>query len=228
VRTHLAILLVTIGCTPVEPREEPPVTPPQSPAVDCLARYSLGQTSVLDEQRRRGGAKRWDDFAERYPAAAIDPATHHAVEVVADYRVNDSPVLWFTPDFADAVVDAAMLGELTIVDATRLRIGERVEIGTVTAAGRTVLDGRRLAEFLLKSDAIQTYVHIGSTLCLLTEVEDENGYRAEFTGEHEYYTNEENHDPLAFSLEMAGDGRIVITGVKPSPLPPARPAIVDG
>jgi hypothetical protein len=231
VHARLAILLVTIGCTPVDPPvvvEATPPTPPSSPTLTCLARYALGQQSVLDEQRSRGGAQRWDDFAKGYPAATIDPATHHAVEVVADYRVADTPLLWFTPDFAAAVVDVAMLGDLQIVDATRLGIDERIEIGTVTAAGRAGLRGRRLAEFLLKSDAIQTYVHIGSTLCLIAEVDDANRYRAEFTGEHEYYTNEENHDPLAFSLEIAGDGRIVITGVKPSPLPPAQPAIVGG
>jgi hypothetical protein len=231
VRTRPILLLAMlglIGCTPVDApatsqqsqtlAETPPV---RVEPVTCMVRYELGSTSVLDEQRRRGGAMRWNDFPKRYLAATIDPATHHAVEAVSAYRIADAPLLWFTPDFADAVVDATVLGELTIVDATRLREGERVEIGLLTERGRTELPGRQLLELLLKSDAIQTYIHIGSTLCLIAEVAEAGSYRAELTGEHEYYTNEENHDPLAFSLEIGSDGRIAITGAHPRPVPPA-------
>lgn len=203
---------------------EPDPTPaptPSNPAVTCIARYELGSKSVLDEQRRRGGANRWSDFATRYRAATIDPTTHHAVEVVSGYHLGDAKLLWFTPDFADAVVDATVLGDLKIVNATGLRVGEREEIGVLTELGRTKLRGRELTEFLLKSDTIGTYVHIGSTMCLIAETDEADGYRAELTGEHEYYTNEENHDPLAFSLEITSDGRITITGVQPTPLPAA-------
>jgi hypothetical protein len=233
----LALLLASIGCTPVDapPTSQKIETSPERPPMiaepdvtlpsptACLARYELGSKSVLDEQRSRGGASRWDDFPKRYPAAAIDAATHHAVEAVSAYRIADAPLLWFTPDFRDAVVDSSVLGELTVVDATRLGVDERVELGVLTERGRTQLRGRELTEFLLRSDAIQTYVHIGSTLCLITEVDEPSHYRAELTGEHEYYTNEENHDPLAFSLEIAADRRIVITGLRPTPLPPAVP-----
>lgn len=202
---------------------EPEPSPPASPAVSCLARYELGSKSVLDEQRSRGGANRWNDFATRYLAQTIDPAKHHPIEIVSAYRIADAPIFWFTADFAEAVVDVTVLGELTVVNATGLREGVRAEIGTVTERGRTGLRGRELLELLLKSDTIQTYVHIGSTLCLIAEVDEAGSYRAEITGEHEYYTNEENHDPLAFVLEIASDGRIAITGAHPTPVPPVVP-----
>src|SRR5690606_19116974 len=192
--------------------------------VTCLARYQLmSHTSVLEEQRRRGGAQRWNDFVKRYPAATIDPATHHPVEVVADPRLGDAPLLWFPPDFSDPVVDATLFGDLQIVDATRLGVGDRAELGTLTERGRARLRGRALVEFLLESGAIQAFMHVGATLCLLAEVEDVRGYRAELGGEHEYYTNEENHDPLWFAVEIAADGRMLVTGIEPRGSIPDKP-----
>lgn len=244
-RAGLLILLAAISCKPVdaptrsqsedEPApavEEPEVKHPpaveNSPAprhpqgyieTTCLARYELGSNTVLDEQRRRSGAERWFDFPKRYPAATIDPSKHLAVEATAEHRSGDAPILWFTPDFSDAVVDATLLGELTIVDATRLRPGDRQPLGTVTKRGREQLSGRALLDFLLRSDAIQTYVHIGSKLCLFGEFEHAGSYHAELTGEHEFYTNQENHQPFAFALVIESDGRLEIVGARPRPLP---------
>ncbi|MFO7567931.1 MAG: hypothetical protein R6X02_35145 [Enhygromyxa sp.] len=241
----LIMLIMSIGCTPVDapdtpqptsappskapPSKAPPVTvdpAPEQPAqpLTCLARYELdSHASVLAEQRRRGGAQRWNDFASRYPAASIDPASHHPVERVAGYRVADAPLLWFTPDFADAVVDDAVFGELTVVDATRLSLDQRVTIGTLSERGRAELGRRELLEFLLKSGVIQTFAHIGSTLCLIAEFDDGRVYRAELSGEHEYYTNQANHDPLAFAVDVATSGEIAITGIQPTPIPSKTP-----
>jgi hypothetical protein len=217
-RARSVVLLALIGCTPVDapdsptPSKAPPVIVEPSP-VTCLARFQLdSHASVLDEQRRRGGAQRWNDFARRYPAATIDPASHHAVELVAGRTLGGAPLLWFTPDFADAVVDAAIFSELKFVDATTLRGAQQVEIGTLTERGHAELRKRELLEFLLEAGVIQTFAHIGSSLCLRSEVEDQRGYRAELDGTHEYYTNQENHDPIGFALEITPDRVMTVTG----------------
>jgi hypothetical protein len=222
---------------PVEPSPSPTVEAPAE-AVTCLARYAFdSDSSVLAEQRRRGGAARWNDFATRYPAAYLDPDVDHPVERLARFEIGATPLLWFTADFSEAVVNAAVLGELKVVDATGLGVGESIEIGALTELGRGHLHGRawqrepnpagfggrELSEFLLAAGVVQTFVHIGAQLCLLAEVDDEAGYRARFTGEHEYYTQAANFDPLGFELTIAATGRITIVGVEPVAMPPVSP-----
>jgi len=54
-------------------------------------------------------------------------------------------------------------------------------------------------------------VHIGSELCLLSEETDEDGnYEAHLTGEHTYFTNEENVDPLDFVVRIGAEGLISV------------------
>lgn len=240
-------LCAVLGCTPVETAEQPPpqqrrpsgeaaepdpttqakpepepepMTPPEpaSPPV-CIATYSFdSHASVLAEQRSLAGAKRWDDFATRYSAAYLDPDRDHPVELVASIRIGDTPLLWFTADYAHAVVNAAVLSALKVVDATSLRVDERVEIGALTELGHGKIGGRELTEFLLKASVIQTFAHIGSTLCLLTETrDDQGGYRAEFSGEHEYFTNRRKVDEFGFVVALALDGGISVTGASPQP-----------
>lgn len=206
------------GAAPDKPPEQ------QAPAATCLARYELdSDRSVLAEQRRRGGAARWDDFPKRYAAAYLEPETDHPVEQVERFRIGDTPLLWFTPDFSAAVVNAAVLSELPVVDATSLEVGERVELGALTELGQGKIGEREMVEFLLEAGVIQTYVHIGSKLCLVAE--DKRGqegegrpYGAEFSGEHVYFTNEENRDALGFRVELDGEGRMAIIGVEPKPV----------
>jgi hypothetical protein len=224
--------------TPVEPTPTEPSSTPTPAGADepatCLARYAFdSDASVLAEQRRRGGAARWSDFATRYPAANIDPDVDHPVELVARFEIGATPLLWFRADFRDAVVNAAVLSELQVVDATGLGVDEKLEIGELTELGRGHLHGRawqrapepegfggrELTEFLLTAGVVQTFIHIGAQLCLLDEVDDEAGYRARFTGEHEYFTNQANLDPLGFELAIAATGRITIVGVAPVPMP---------
>lgn len=240
----LLILCALIGCTPAqqgepaaEPESKPAEAQPDAPVVqppeaqpeaspspsgranaDCLEIYSFGRDgSVLDEQRRRGGAARWDDFAERYPAATIDPARHHAVELVEGSKFEGRALLWFTPDFAGAVVDEAVFGDLEVVGATELTLGERAEIGTLRPAAQGKLTGRELVAFLMRARVIGTYIHIGSTMCLRAESSEADGsYRAELTGRHEYYTNEENIEAFAFVFELGADGAMAITGAEPT------------
>jgi len=194
-----------------EPSEAPSPTEPPEPS--CLASYSFdSDTSVLSEQRRRGGAARWDDFASRYPAAYLDPDTDRPVEVVESTRIGDTPLLWFRPDFSEAIVNAAVLSELKVVDATGLGVGQREVIGTLGELGRGKIEGRELAHFLLRADVVQTYVHIGSSVCLVEEASDEGGYRARFTGEHVYFTNGEQRDAFAFEIQLGPQGEISVAG----------------
>ena len=190
----------------------------------CLERWTFdSQRSVLEEQRAKAGAARWHDFVETYEAAYLDPDTQQPVDVVQQFRIGDTPLLWFRADFATAVVNAAVLTKLQVVNATTLAVGGREEIGALTELGLGKIAGRELAHFLIQADVIQTWIHIGSTVCLVAERDDDAGYRGEFIGEHTYFTNEENVDGFGFVVELDADGKITITGAEARELPPASP-----
>lgn len=235
-RELLVLVCVLSGCDRGEPSQPPPAavtqTTPAEPEpvtkttpapTPCLARYSFdSDSSVLDEQRRRGGAARWDDFARRYDAAYLDPDSDHPVEVVESFRIGDTPLLWFRADFSEAVVNAAVLGPLKVVDGTRIRVGERETIGALTELGLGKIGGRELAHFLLRADVVHTYVHIGSSVCLVEESTGPDGsYRGRFSGEHTYFTNEEMVDRFGFWLELDAEGQLSIEGAQALLLPAA-------
>ena len=105
-----------------------------------------------------------------------------------------------------------MLSELKVVDTTGLRAGSREVIGMLGELGRGKIEGPELAYFLLRADVVQTYAHIGSSVCLVEERSDEAGYRARFTGEHVYFTNGEQRDAFAFELRLDAQGEISVAG----------------
>jgi hypothetical protein len=221
-----ALVVVVIACSSSPPGDEartaadeaepmtvsPKDKTPKMPATtdDCIARITVdGNDSVLDEQRSVG--PRADDFFEHYEAHYIDPDTFVPVKAVARYKIGDTPLLWFTADKSAAVVNAAVLTTLTVADATRMGVGERALVGQLTELGRGKISGRDLVEFLIHARVIATYVHIGAELCLRGETDTDGHYTARFTGEHTYFTNEENVDEFAFDVTIAGDGHIAVT-----------------
>ena len=207
----MLVLALLLACPPA-----PPVTPtPEAPvpaAPSCLATWKRGSdASVLNEQRASGQAA-WRDFATGYASAAIDPASHVAVKHTSRFQVGGQPVLWFTPDRQAAVVASSAFGDLAVVDATSIMPGAEAAVGRVTPEARAALGDRGVVELLLEADAVLIYAHIGGEVCLVEEQAADGAYRAKFTGEHVYFTNEENRDPLAFEVRIAPDGAISVHG----------------
>ena len=210
------LLAALLGCpptsaVPVEPAAVPASAAPNgdSPMGKCLATWSMGKgASVLSEQRGLPGVD-WNDFGSAYAAAAID-ASHTPVKATAQFTVDGAPMLFFTQDGSQAVVDSRVFSDLTVVDVTALSAGAVAKVGTFLARGK--LGHRALLEFLVRSDVIRTWAHLESEVCLTAESEGDPIWRAEFTGEHTYFTNRENHGALAFVVEVAGDGTITVTG----------------
>jgi hypothetical protein len=166
--------------------------------------------SVLTEQR--GAGPPWEDFPRRYGSAAI-AAGYSPVKAVERFRLGAQPLLWFTPDKRDAVLDARFSAGLEAVDVPRLGVGASKVLGSLSAEATRALAPREILEFLLRSELLRTYWHMGSELCLERESTTAAGYRAELSGEHVYYTNEENRDALAFAVEISADGVVAVTGL---------------
>ena len=198
------------GTDPSNPHGPTGKEPTAMPSPPCIEKIAIDHSdSVLSEQRRVG--PRADDFPERFAAETIDPTSYTPVTVVADYTIDATPLLWFTPDRSRPVVNATYFTDLEVGDATRLKPGTPATIGKLVAAAQGKIDNRRLARFLLAAGVIRTYWHIGAELCLVSEELGERGYAAAFTGVHTYYTNEENRDAFTFTLTIATDGTLAIS-----------------
>jgi len=182
---------------------------PPAEASECLELISIDHAdSVLSEQRRVG--EHVADFHDRYPAEYIDPDSFVPVEAVEGYRIGGTPLLWFNADKTAVVVNAAVLSELVVADATRMRAGDRAVVGQLTELGRGKIAGIELVKFLIRARAIATYVHMGSELCLTAESETAAGYAAHFTGEHTFFTDQKHTESFAFDVSIANDGVITV------------------
>lgn len=226
-RYVLMVLLLGCATTPAtetpnttksQPTSEATVKPNATKPANCLVQWEINSNgSVLNEQRSLGTP--WFDFATAYKAAKIDKSTFTPVKATAQVKIPDGPVLWFTPDKKDAVIDVAFSSDLTVVDIPRLSEGEEKTIGTLSSerALFAVNYGQEILELLIRADVLRTYWHIGSTLCLTQSARDETqiggGYRAEVIGTHTYFTNEKNVEPLAFFFQISPSGVLSVRGL---------------
>jgi hypothetical protein len=193
--------------------EKLPVTDAAVPS--CLMKIEADHSrSVLEEQRSRGPHA--FDFFKSYPAAAIDPARQESIKVTDAFRVAGNPVLWLSADKASVVVDQRAFGTLTNIDGTR-HTGDPVVLGKATAATMKIMPPQQLVRFLIAAGVVRIYVHIGGWVCLEEETTANGGWRGRFAGSHQYFTNEENNDPLAFTIDVGFNGTITFTPGNPPP-----------
>jgi hypothetical protein len=159
--------------------------------------YEIGGSGSVVERARAHGLK-LDQLPTSLSANLIVLGQHHPVDLGPDFGL-DRPLVWVRPDVAELVIDGAIMGDLTPVDATGL--SERpMELCAFMPGVWARIDHRAFVEFLLRTELITTYWHIGSTLELVAESRTEDEYTAHLVGEHEYYTNEHNVGPLDFTV----------------------------
>ncbi|MBU6333701.1 MAG: hypothetical protein KGS47_04800 [Chloroflexi bacterium] len=177
---------------------------------DCTRRWIQPESeSVLDEQRRRGPA--WHDRPTLF-RAADSTARGPAIDALARFTLDGAPLFFFSPDLRQALVRDDAFGDLLAVDATRLRRGATALIGSVRPAARRSLGDLAILEVLVRSEVIQTYVHIGSELCVADPVGADGAVTIAVRGSHTYATNEVQRDPLHFTLQIDAAGSMAIIG----------------
>lgn len=157
----------------------------------------VGQhNSVLGEHRRIGTGAH--DFAESYPATDVSNL-QLPVQVTDAFQIESRPLLWFNADKTKVVCDQNVFPNgLTVVDVTKMRVGDRESIGVISAAAFEALGVRDLANFLIHAGVVQTWIHIEARL-QLTEISPNS---VSFEGAHTYFTNQENTEALAFEIEF--------------------------
>jgi hypothetical protein len=98
-------------------------------------------------------------------------------------------------------VEASLFSELKRADATRNTSG-RFLIGTYKDPALKIMKPRELAGFLIESQIINTFWHVESFICLVSEEESPAAYTAHYKGDHIYFTNSKNQDPLDFTITI--------------------------
>jgi hypothetical protein len=147
----------------------------------------------------------------RFPAARIQPKRDKPLQWLSDFTVNGVPVFWMSGNGKQPVVDNRVLSDLERVDIFSLSVGEQKAVGRALVP----IDPVALAVALIEAEVILTYVHIESKIRLDTQFQVKDTMELRFSGEHLYYTNEENRSPLAFMVKISGDGVILVEGLAP-------------
>lgn len=137
-----------------------------------------------------------EDRGMKIAAAPIDPSWERIPRLDA-YGPGDA-LLAIDRKNRRVVANAKLFSDLSRIDVTRA-VKKHV-MGTVKDPALYAKPGR-LAELFVVSDLIHCYAHVGATLDLVKET-DGPVYRAEYKGEHEYFTNSRHTAPLHFAVEI--------------------------
>ncbi len=135
-------------------------------------------------------------------AISYDPAIHDGFAHLEKFNAGGEPLLFRARGKKIVGVSAKYFSNLQRADATRIGGDSRIGIGNVRVAAFSSITPETLARFLVESQLIITYWHIGSELCLEKETASRTEYIAWFTGSHTYFTNEKNVDPLRFAVRI--------------------------
>jgi hypothetical protein len=135
-------------------------------------------------------------------ATAFDPAIHDGFAHLEKFNAGGVPLIFRARGKKLVGVNARFFFDLKRADATRIGGNSRIEMGNVRIAALPSITPDKLACFLVESQLIITYWHIGSELCLEKETASRTEYVAWFTGSHTYFTNEKNVDPLRFAVRI--------------------------
>ncbi len=165
--------------------------------------YEISGASSLSRHARALGVE-VRELPARLAAEIIAPETHLPVALEPSFGL-DRPLVWVNSASGALVVDAAVVDHLTPVDATGLT-GDRAEIVRFRVGVWDRIEPRKFMEFLLNTELITTYWHVGSTLELIEERCGGETYRAHLVGTHEYFTQERNVETLDFVVLMNAEG----------------------
>ncbi len=171
--------------------------------------FKEGSGMCLQEVRI---ARNRDPFRQFEARSAKDPSivrTVHldrqafdAVPSLSRYTAGDVMLMGVEKKTGEPMLSERYFSPLARVDATRIDTGQAKEIGRVLNGSGALLTPRNIALFLLESQIVRTYWHVESIICLTSEDERGDIYRASFQGIHRYFTNTYNEEKLSFSIAI--------------------------
>lgn len=161
-----------------------------------------GYTSSAEEEER----------GRHIAAVVVEPHLARPPHL-ARFTLDGEPLLVIDRTQRRVVVNQRAFSAIERVDATRLGKGDRAVLGRVVDA-KLRARGRELVTFLVSSELIQTYMHIGAKLTLGADDDSAKTYRVRVTGTHVYFTNSRHESRLDFEVAIdKQSGEIVVTGI---------------
>ena len=139
-----------------------------------------------------------------FKAVHIVEEKHQLVPWLSHLRVHNTPPFWIQRKDGVPVVNQRCFSDLAVVNILKHSRTTRNHLGRLVGTA----DPQEVAVALIEAEVIQTYVHEESTVHLQETTQLEGIVRISFTGEHVYYTNEENIEPFAFSVFIQADGHL--------------------
>jgi hypothetical protein len=119
---------------------------------------------------------------------------------LTEYRIDNRALFGRSRSGKFIAVEKRFFSDCKRADVTRLDKDSVIVIGNIDPAALKEMGLKKCAFFLLESQIINTYWHIGSDLELVQEKRDGNIYSARFKGMHVYYTNRKNTGALDFYI----------------------------
>ena len=143
------------------------------------------------------------------PAAAITRGIHSSIKCLESLKLDGQAFIFYSA--GGLVTDEQLFSDLAHVNPLRMDAGERQPIGYVRASVGTLVEAEKIALALLRVGVVTTYLHIGAYLSYSTRRTADNGWCVSFRGVHVYFTNDRNEEPVAFDLQIDGEGLIFVT-----------------
>ncbi len=220
-RTCGLVCLMALGALALPAAASPPPSPPAAPAAPAGAKESSVTEPCDGALQIDRGQSPWSGYTGSYEeeqagfhiqARALDPSWEVPGPLAA-FRVEDQALLAIDRKARRVYVAETAFSDLERVDATGLAPGERRRVGQLQGGARRMAP-RRMVEFLLRSQLIRTYWHLGARLCPGAEQAGPPRYRLELRGTHEYCTQRCQESPLAFAVEIDSEsGEITVVGL---------------
>lgn len=166
---------------------------------ECLKKYHitrdtspwLGFTSSYAEEEE----------SKKIRAVSLAGSGYKPIPLLEKYSVTRKLMIGRNDSLRRIAVEKSLFSDLRRGDATR-DTGGKLLIGQFKDLSFSVMKPDELAEFLIESQIVNTYWHVESQLCLMSEEDLPESYTAGYRGRHIYFTNSENEEPLDFKITI--------------------------
>jgi hypothetical protein len=156
----------------------------------------------------KGYTSSYDEEQAGYSVAAVAVEGLERIPHLAPYELDGEPFMVVDRAGRRVVLNERFFGPFVRPDAPRLSPGERMQIGAIRDP-RLLADPLAVVSFLLDSELVRTYWHIGARLSLLEVSETYTGFWATVRGSHRYFTNESNEEAYSFTVEVVIESGLV-------------------
>ncbi len=168
---------------------------PAGQAKTCIAKYNTDQSGALFSQLNPPNEV-------KAVKAGVVQKQFTPLTTAEKFTIAGKPVAWVDNTGKQIIVDKNYFSDLKLIDVTKFPLDESDVVGKVDTTILTGRTPREIAGFLIDSQILNTYWHIGADICLREEQDFGSHYIAHFDASHVYFTNERNVENYTFGVQI--------------------------